>query len=76
MLYKTFIIKNVSGHMPIFSYKNSFQLFLLCVVNIYLSFTSHYFTYKKCVFKAEGGHVTRNVLNNKCFLKHFLLYYL
>ena len=44
----------------------------MCVVNIYLSFTYHYFTDKKCVFIAEDGHVTRNVLNNKCFFKAFL----
>ena len=47
--------------------------FLLCVVNIYLSFTSHYCTGKKIVFIDEDGHVTRNVLNNKkCFFKAFL----
>ena len=46
--------------------------FILCVANIYLSFTSHYFTDKKCVFITEDGHVTGNVLNNNCFFKAFL----
>ena len=44
----------------------------MCVVNIYLSFASHYFTDKKCPFIAQDWHVTPNVLNNKCFFKAFL----
>ena len=47
-----------------------FFAFVYCKHLPLIYFSLHY--RQKCVFIAEDGHVTRNILNNKCFFKVFL----